>query len=172
MILRTTTGYRIMPWANGLGQTIELLREDGPDGLRLRLSIATVTDPGPFSLFPGIDRVLTVISGPGFHLTGAGRALHAAPLLPVAFPGDIAIAATGVTAASEDFNVMTARTQPTPQVWIAASGTITPKGRLFLLPLAAATANGQAIAPRDLIETRAPVTILSDGPILAVDLPD
>ncbi len=161
-----------MPWANGRGQTIEMLREDGADGLSLRFSIATVSENGPFSLFAGINRVLTVISGPGFQLSGSGLALHAAPLAPVAFPGDIAIAATSVTAPSEDFNVMTARHLPAPRVWIASAGTITPKGRLFLLPLAAATANGQAVAARMLIETREGVNIRTHGAVIAVDLPD
>jgi hypothetical protein len=170
MIIHPATGYRIMPWANGRGQTVELLREDGPDGLHLRLSIATVTEPGPFSLLPNIDRVLTVISGPGFQLSGSGLALHAAPLTPVAFPGDAAIVATQVTAVSEDFNVMTARHLPAPVVWIAPPGMPYRKGRLFLLPLAAAKVNGQPLAARDLIETRAQVTIATDGPIIAVEV--
>jgi uncharacterized protein len=162
MILHKSTNYRIMPWANGRGQTIEMLREDGPSGLHLRLSIATVSEPGPFSLFPSI--------GPGFHLTGNGHALHAAPLTPVSFPGDVAITATGVTAPSEDFNVMSARHLPAPQVWITGAGNIIPKTRLFLLPLAPTIANGQPVAARDLIETRAPVVIATDGPVIAVDI--
>lgn len=172
MRLFRASDYRIMPWANGRGQTIEMLREEGPNGLHLRLSIATVAADGAFSLFHGIDRNLTVISGPGFHLRGSGLNLHAAPLHPVLFPGDVEIAAFGVTAASEDFNVMTARQLPRPQVWITTHQTLTPKGRLFLLPLQPATADGAPMAPRDLLETRRPVSILSDGPVIAVDLPD
>ena len=172
MILHPATGYRIMPWANGRGQTTELLREDGAGGMHLRLSIATVAADGAFSLFKGIDRVLTVISGPGFYLTGSGIRLHAAFLQPVAFPGDVAIAATQVTAASEDFNVMTARHLPRPSVRITASGRITPQGRLFLLPLHPASVNGQRLAARDLLETRQIVTIVTDGPVIAVGLPD
>jgi uncharacterized protein len=172
MILRRAANYRVMPWANGRGQTIEMLREDGATGLHLRLSIATVSEDGPFSLFPGVDRVLTVISGPGFHLAGSGHALHAAPLAPVAFPGDVAIAATQVTAPSEDFNVMTARHVPRPRVWVSGAQTFLPTGRLFLMPLTLALVNDQPLAARDLIETRKPVTITTDGPVIAVDLPD
>jgi uncharacterized protein len=168
---RTTADYHVMPWANGRGQTIEMLREEGPDGLHLRLSVAIVTTDGAFSLFAGIDRVLTVISGPGFHLTGSGLHLHAAPLQPVAFPGDVPIAATGVGAASEDFNVMSARHLPKPRVWMAEQGVFQMQGRLFLLPLAPAMLDGTALAPRDLIETRRPVTIATDGPLIAVCLP-
>jgi uncharacterized protein len=172
MIIRKPDTYRIMPWVNGLGQTTELLREDGPGGLHLRLSIATVAEDDPFSLFPGIDRVLTVISGPGFQISGGELTLHATPLTPVAFPRDIAISATGVTAPSEDFNVMSARHLLAARVWIVKSGTVAPEGRLFLLPLASAAANGQTIPARSLIETRDTITIATDGPMIAVDLPD
>ena len=172
MIIRTPADYHIMNWANGRGQTTELLREDGPDGLHLRLSIATVAEDGPFSLFPGIDRVLTVICGPGFHLTGSGLRLHAAPLRPVSFPGDATIAATDVTAPSEDFNVMTARRLPAPRVWPAHTGPINPQGRLFLLPLGPTTVNGKLLAARDLLETRGSVVISPDHPIIAVEIPD
>lgn len=172
MILHRAANARIMPWANGYGQTIEMLREDGPAGLHLRLSIATVATDGPFSLFPGIDRVLTVISGAGFHLAGDGIALQAAPLMPVAFPGDVAIRATGVTTASDDFNVMTARHLPRPRVWITGPGTLIPHGRLFLLPLHPAVINNEPVAARDLVETRSPVNIAASGMVIAVDLPD
>ncbi|MDE3027254.1 MAG: HutD family protein, partial [Paracoccaceae bacterium] len=104
----TTSDYRKMPWANGLGVTTEILRVTKPDGSVLwRLSMAAVVEDGAFSLFPGIERNLTVIAGPGFDLVGSGLNLRADPLMPVAFPGDVAIAAAGVSAPSDDFNVMT-----------------------------------------------------------------
>lgn len=102
--------FRTMPWANGKGVTTELARADDARGaMRWRLSRASVVEAGPFSVFPGVDRVLTVMTGPGFDLEGEGIALQARPFAPVAFAGDVAVRATGVSAASEDFNVMTAR---------------------------------------------------------------
>jgi uncharacterized protein len=172
MILHKASDYRIMPWANGRGQTLELMRDDSTVGLRRRLSIATVVEETPFSIFPGFDRVLTVISGPGFDLVGSGLTLHAPPLTPVHFRGDIAISAVNVIGPSEDFNVMTGRWLPAPKVWMASSGNITPIGRLFLLPLAPSQVNGQSIAARDLVESREAVTIITDGPLIAVDFPD
>jgi uncharacterized protein len=172
MIIYPAQNHRVMPWANGQGTTTELLREDGPGGLRFRLSIATVTTDGPFSLFPEIDRVLTVISGAGFHLTGDGIGLHARPLRPVAFPGDVAVAASGVTAPSEDFNLMIARHLPKPMVWVTGGGTFTPQGRMFLVPLAPARIQGQALGPRDLIDITRPTSVSSDGPIIAVEIAD
>jgi uncharacterized protein len=164
MIHLTRADYRIMPWANGRGQTMELWRDD-----HLRLSIATVAEDGPFSIFPGIARNLTVISGPGFHLAGDGIALHAAPLTPVTFPGDVAVRAVGVTAPSDDFNVMTQAAGARPRVWLA-EGDIAYRERLFLLAIAPTSVNGTPLAPRDLlIPSRA--VMVSNGPVVAVQLP-
>jgi uncharacterized protein len=168
MIIRTPADYRAMPWANGRGQTVEMLREDGPDGLLLRLSLAMVVEDGAFSLLPRIDRVLTVISGPGFVLRGDDLTLHAAPMVPIAFPGDVLVRATGVSGPSEDFNVMTARGTPAPHVWLANSGWIGAGTRLFLLALGVARVDDQVVEARDLVETTRPVTLMGDGPVIAV----
>lgn len=110
--------YRVQRWANGRGETVEIARADGPEGLRWRLSVAQVVEDGAFSRFPGILRSLTVIDGPGFFLRGEGIDLRAGPLAPVAFSGDAAIRAEGVTAPSRDFNVMVAARFGWPEVRI------------------------------------------------------
>ena len=112
----TAADYKTMPWANGKGVTVEMLKVEDSGQLLWRLSRASVVENGDFSIFPGIERNLTVITGPGFDLVGAGLHLHARPLVPVAFAGDTPIRAEGVTAASDDFNVMTARHLPRPEV--------------------------------------------------------
>jgi uncharacterized protein len=104
----TLADYRVMPWANGRGQTVELIRQNDDSGnILYRLSMATVTEDGPFSVFPGLNRNLTVIEGPGFDLVGDGT-LRADPMVPVAFAGNIQLSAKNVTAPSRDFNVMAA----------------------------------------------------------------
>ncbi len=165
----TPADYRIQPWANGRGQTVELARADGPEGMRWRLSLATVAEDGAFSLFPGIDRVLTVISGPGFRITGAGIDLDARPFAPVAFPGDVAVAAEGVTAASEDFNVMLARALGPAQVWLAA-GDLAAGGLLALFAPDGGLAAGRRLGLRDLILTETGLAGVS-GRVIAVRLP-
>ncbi len=65
-----------MPWKNGKGETVEIAIS--PEGAALsefdwRLSMASVTEPGPFSPFPGIARVLAIVSGGGLQLTLSGR---------------------------------------------------------------------------------------------------
>lgn len=138
--------FRTMPWANGKGVTVELLKLERDGRLFLRLSRAMVVEDGAFSLFPGIERNLTVLSGPGFSLVGEGIDLTARPLVPVAFPGDVAVRATGVAAPSEDFNVMTDRSLPKPDVWLQESGEVT--GRIAVLALQAGR-----VAQHDLILT-------------------
>ena len=100
MIHLTAKDFRPMPWANGKGTTLELYKTE-----TLRLSRAQVVEDGPFSLFPGIQRNLTVLTGPGFDLVGDAT-FHARPLTPIAFAGDLKLSAVKVTAPSEDFNVM------------------------------------------------------------------
>ena len=154
----TPSDYRRQPWANGRGITVELARADGPDGLIWRLSMAVVAEDGAFSIFPGIERNLTVISGPGFRLAGEGIALDARPLVPVAFPGDVAVAATHVTAPSGDFNVMTARNLPRPEVAvITGEARIEAGGLLAVFALEALRAAGRTLGRHDLILTTTPL---------------
>jgi uncharacterized protein len=151
----TPADYTTMPWANGRGQTVELIRQNAPDGgLLWRLSMASVVEDGPFSIFPGVERNLTVISGPGFDLVGQTR-ITAAPLMPVAFPGDVPIAAAGVTTPSDDFNVMTARALPLPDVQVLRGGDIVPPkaGFLAIFALEIAKVSGRVVGKHDLIIT-------------------
>lgn len=106
----TPADYRTVPWANGRGRTVELIRlTDDAGDLVLRLSVADVVENGSFSMFPGIDRVLTLIEGDGFDLDFGGVAptVTARTFEPIAFSGDWTTTATGVRSPSRDFNVMT-----------------------------------------------------------------
>ncbi len=167
----TPADYVSMPWANGRGTTVEMLRATRPDGaVLLRLSMASVAEDGPFSSFPGIERNLTVISGPGFDLLGKAR-ITAAPLMPVAFPGDVPMAAVNVTAPCDDFNVMTDRAMPLPEVRVETDTEIAPpsEGRLALFALNAGVVSGRAMGKYDLIVTDKKAR-LSGGPFIVVKL--
>ncbi|HEY0295760.1 MAG TPA: HutD family protein [Bordetella sp.] len=103
------------PWKNGGGVTREIAcypAGAGMDDFLWRLSIATVAASGPFSAFPGIDRIITLLDGPGVRLTSDDGALDhtlARPLEPFAFAGETAIHGAVLGAASSDFNVMARR---------------------------------------------------------------
>jgi environmental stress-induced protein Ves len=106
----TPADYREVPWANGRGRTVELVRlTDDAGGLLVRLSVADVVEDGPFSTLTGIDRVLTLIEGDGFDLEFGGTApgVTARSFEPIAFSGDWTTTAARVRGPSRDFNVMT-----------------------------------------------------------------
>jgi environmental stress-induced protein Ves len=81
-------------------------------------------------------------------------------MVPVVFPGDVAVRAEGVTAPSEDFNVMTVRGGPVARVAVAAD--LPAGGRVFLLALTGGHVNGTAVGARDLVELRDAALVL-DG---------
>jgi uncharacterized protein len=167
----TTADYTRQPWKNGRGTTTELWRLERDGKLLVRLSRAAVVEDGPFSLFPGIERNLTVLSGPGFRLTGSGLDFRCEPLVPVAFPGDVALQATETDGMqSDDFNVMTARDLPKPRVIIAQNDRLSAGGSLALYALGPCQANGVTLAGNDLLLTDEAVTLKGDWPVIAVRL--
>ncbi|WP_054008320.1 HutD/Ves family protein [Cypionkella psychrotolerans] len=165
----TPADYRKMPWANGKGVTVEMLKLEDNGHLLWRLSRASVVENGDFSIFPGIERNLTVITGPGFDLIGDGLHLNAKPLAPVAFAGDTPIRAEAVSAASDDFNVMTARCLPRPDVAVI-TGAVQLRGgdMLAIFALVPSKVNGIALNCDDLILTDEPVTL--SGQMITVRL--
>jgi len=169
----TPAHYTTMPWANGRGTTVELLREDGPEGLQFRLSMASVIEDGPFSILPGIERTLTVLSGPGFRLAGEGLSVICAPLVPVSFPGDLAVRAEGTGGTpSVDFNVMTAQALPRPTVTVPkAPVTLPAGGTLYLFALHPLSINGVAVQRHALVATETSARIDGAGPVIAVRRP-
>ena len=172
MIHLTEADYTSQPWKNGRGTTTELFRIARDRQVLVRISRAAVAEDGPFSTFPGLDRSLTVLSGPGFRLTGEGLDLRCDALVPVAFAGDLPVTAVETGGAqSEDLNVMTARFLARPQVTVERAGSRLEKGGLIALyALGPVQAGDRAMAPGDLVLTRDPVGIAGDWPVIAVRL--
>lgn len=109
------------PWRNGGGVTREVAAWPpgaGLDAFDWRVSLADVAADGPFSAFPGVDRVLTVIAGDGLVLEIDGRPAPLAPGAPLAFPGEAVVEARLTAGPIRDLNVMvrrgvwTARVEP------------------------------------------------------------
>lgn len=171
MIHLTPADYTSQPWKNGRGTTIELWRLERDGQILVRLSRASVIEDGSFSRFPGIERNLTVLNGPGFRLTGAGIDLRCDPLVPVAFPGDVDVIASETNGQrSDDFNVMTARHLPKPRVIVTGNAVLRAGGTLALYALAAGLVNAKAVSAGDLILTDRPARTNGDGRFLAVRL--
>lgn len=103
-----------MPWKNGGGETVEVIVHPHGAGLSdfgWRVSMATVASDGPFSVFPGIDRTLAVLSGDGMALSieGFGDRLLTPASQPLSFPADAPTTARLTGGPVTDLNVMTRR---------------------------------------------------------------
>lgn len=102
----------VTPWRNGGGVTREIVCWP-PDQTEFdwRASMATVATDGPFSIFHGIDRSLSLLSGAGFKLLFADGTVVglAEPGEPFCFAGEQNITATLLDGVSTDFNIMTRR---------------------------------------------------------------
>lgn len=101
------------PWKNGAGVTREIAAF--PPGADLgtfhwRVSMATVSAGGPFSLFPGVDRILSVLEGELVLDMEDRRTVRLDPGSdPFAFPGDVPVSAQAPPCPVVDLNVMTRR---------------------------------------------------------------
>lgn len=116
--------HRRVPWRNGRGMTTEIAWEAGAGGFLWRFSLAVVTEDGPFSAFPGIDRLILLAEGDGMELAIDGAARVPVPRTgpALAFPGDATVACSldggPVTAA----NLMVERAAATGALFALASG--------------------------------------------------
>ena len=110
------------PWKNGGGTTREIVCQPagaGMDSFDWRISIARIAQAGPFSAFPGVDRVIMLLDGDGvrLHARGIDHALDT-PGQPFAFSGDVALDCDLLGGASTDFNVMTRRSRLRAEVQV------------------------------------------------------
>lgn len=103
------------PWKNGGGSATEIAIAPpgaGLDDFDWRISLATISEDGAFSVFPGIDRTLALVEGAGVTLDIAGGKRVSLcdddPIIEFSGESDIKAALNG--GATLDFNVMTRRT--------------------------------------------------------------
>lgn len=90
-ILRAA-GRTTAAWKNGGGTTREIAASPGAttEAFDWRVSLADVAADGPFSVFPGVDRTLTVVEGAGMDLmVGGEHHIVDEPYWPHDFPGDL-----------------------------------------------------------------------------------
>lgn len=172
------------PWKNGGGVTRELACHPvgaGFDDFLWRVSIADVHQSGPFSRFPGIDRVIVLLDGAGMTLRSdeGDHALNVA-LVPHAFRGEAQIDAELVSS-SRDFNLMLRRGQAEGSMSILRASTKLPPAQATRLLYCA---SGEWEIGDDcmfnsgdhvLIETGAAndaamITMLKAGALLCVDI--
>lgn len=124
----------VQPWKNGGGVTHELWRAPASGEFNLRMSIATVAGDGPFSILPGVDRVLTLLEGSGFALAGPAGRRTVTPSSPgLEFAGEEEWECTLFDGPVRDFNVMVRRGFPVRVSRIGPG--LLPPGERYVLAL-------------------------------------
>ncbi|MFB2655550.1 HutD/Ves family protein [Shewanella xiamenensis] len=105
-------------WKNGGGSTKQLLispKDADLTNFDYRISIATISSDGPFSIFPGIDRQLCILEGEGVKLLMPENGAKPSELLlrpnqaAFCFSGETQIESQLLDKQIIDFNVMTKR---------------------------------------------------------------
>ncbi len=177
LLIRAEDARRV-PWKNGRGVTEEIAV--GPDGATFeagdfawRVSRASVAEPGPFSAFPGIDRVLVVTDGAGLRLRhgGAPGVATVLPFVPHRFSGDDATDAELVGGPVRDFNVLTRRGRARAEVEVVRGGaaSVATDGADEILIHAAHSASlGSAAPERAQLRSAAAAWSLAPGDTLRV----
>ncbi|MGH6763313.1 MAG: HutD/Ves family protein [Phyllobacterium sp.] len=159
LTLLKAENYRRMPWKNGSGETVEIAifpQGASLDDFDWRISTATVSTDGAFSVFRDIDRTLSIIEGAGIELCISGiapvRLNRESP--PHAFPADVETTARLIAGPITDLNVMTRRGRfdhTLSRRVIATPQTIQADGDMTLLHLRGATSvhrNGSCLTCR------------------------
>jgi len=104
---------KAVPWKNGGGATREIAASPPGaafDAFDWRVSVADVSEAGAFSVFEGIDRVLTLIEGAEMVLIDADGPRHVlARWDSLAFEGETSITAELPHGPTRDFNLMLRR---------------------------------------------------------------
>lgn len=96
-------------WRNGGGTTRELLAWPSAHDWRVRLSVADVVAPGPFSRFEGMERWFAVLEGSGVVLRIGGRVHRVRPGGdPFRFDGGLPVGCELLDGPTRDFNLMAA----------------------------------------------------------------
>lgn len=111
--------YRRERWRNGLGWTREILRMPSEGDWDWRLSIAEIEQDAAFSAFPGIERELVLLDGPGVRLRFADGTVRSVeqPFGRVRFPGEAEIFGELIDGPTRDFNLMWRRDRVDAELW-------------------------------------------------------
>ena len=117
------SGLAISPWRNGAGRKADIAA--GPGWL---IGFAFLDADAAFSDYAGHDRTITLVDGPGFSLTGPGRAalIVEAPYVAAPFDGGWPAQCHIHGAPCMVLNVMTARDR-----WRHSVSVLTPGGVTF-----------------------------------------
>lgn len=162
-LILKASGYREGRWRNGLGVSWDIASEGGED-FDWRMALARLDAEVPFSAYPGIDRVFTVIEGDGviLEVQGLGQ-IDARRLRPVRFPGDLATSCRLVAGPSRALNLFVKRQAYSSDVSVTRHDKgdelqLPPLGLIFIIA-GLATIDGDELEGGDTIVVDKPAMI-------------
>jgi uncharacterized protein len=179
MRLIRSADYHRIPWKNGggmLGDIIASPEGAGLDSFDWRVSTAHVGRDGPFSVFPGIDRVMKIMGGTALRLeiSGMEPVTLTPESAPFAFPGDATTGAVLANGPVDNLNVMVRRGKfgsSMHQATIRDEFWLSPQpGHTLLMYLEQGTVGAQGGAERLIIE-QGDTLIATDPLMLHVTIP-
>ncbi len=116
-MLLTPLQYQRMPWKNGGGSTDEIFAERKDTRMLWRVSLATISQSGPFSCFEDYTRVIVTLKGDVELSHSGARRFALESLVPYKFDGGLATECYLSGSDALDFNLMAHKNFGLPAVW-------------------------------------------------------
>jgi uncharacterized protein len=157
---------RPVPWKNRGGVTREIAVQSSQQGdFDWRVSVADIDQPGPFSEFDGVDRILVMTRGEQMALRRRDTLHRLERWQPFSFAGEDPITAHLPAGPTRDFNLMVRRAygRGTARVYHSAQQLAIATGVVFL-HCASGSFSISAVGDDD------PPVVLEEGDTLRVDL--
>jgi environmental stress-induced protein Ves len=121
-LILKASDYRQGLWRNGLGVSWDIAQQGGED-FDWRMAIARLDADVPFSAYPDVDRVFTIIEGKGVSLDIDGTGfVEATRLHPVYFPGDRQTSCRLLSGPCRALNLFVKRGRYAPAVAVTCHG--------------------------------------------------
>jgi environmental stress-induced protein Ves len=164
--LITPAASRRTPWKNGLGATLEIATDAAAPGdeWTWRLSIADVPARAPFSAYPGIDRLIACLTGPGLTLERAG-ARQSVPCEGAAlpFPGEEAVCGEPLGPGVRDIGLMLRRDRWRGRMTLARERALSLEAPLVIVHAPEGSAALRVVTPEDAVELLPGHTLVAGG---------
>ena len=164
--------FREGRWRNGMGVSWDIAAEPpGAEDFGWRFATARIDDDVPFSLYPEVDRIFTLISGNGLTLDFDERPPLSAGhrFVPHHFACDVATRCRLHGGPCKALNLFTRRGQWAATAEVFSSGAeLVHEGPILLFALqGAADVNGQALGEGDAAVTAGQIQADTEGFLFA-----
>ena len=169
--------HRVVPWKNGRGTTVEIAVHPptgSVQGFDWRLSMATIAEDGPFSSFPGVDRVLVLLEGHGVDLVSQAHTDRLRDHDLARFPGEREVTARLHRGPVRDLNLMVRRDAYTTDAEvrrIAGAADLGSGSPILVVGVAGApSVAGYALEPGEALVVEGSVAAEGEGTVLVARL--